>query len=528
MGRYFYCSKTGPIVETKAGKIRGFQVDSTYTFHGIKYADAKRFQAPQPVKPWKGVKDALAYGYVSPLMEQDKPTMEVLIPHRYWLEDENCQYLNIWTQSLDRQAKKPVMVWFHGGGFFAGSSIEHVAYEGDHLSEFGDVVVVSVNHRLNVLGYLDLSPFGEKYKNSGNAGNADLVAALKWIQENIEGFGGDPANVTIFGQSGGGMKVYSLMNTPEADGLFAKGIIQSGVLGKYKGKAIRDDKGENGRELVTAMLEELGLGVEEVEKLETIPYAALRDAYRKVAPAIAEKGGYTGNRPLANDWYVGDPRTVGFTEHAKTIPVLIGSVFGEFDFGPVPEGKQEMSREEAVELLKRRFGEDAEAVAAEFEKVYPGKKLAAALSLDTLFRVPSADFARLKSMHKESGTWSYLFTYEFPFDGGKEAWHCSEIPFVFHNIDRVPVCNEPGVTDRLQEKLASIWVNFARYGSPQIASLPAWPACKDGIEHTMLLDVECKLVTNHDDQLQKLMADHMPLPPLVKNEDGEEEQVMLH
>ena len=171
MGNYFVCSKTDPIVETKPGKIRGFRINTTYTFHGIHYAEADRFQMPQPIKPWTGIKDALAYGYVCPLLKQDEPNMEVLVPHRYWPQNEHCQNLNIWTQSLDPDAKKPVMVWLHGGGFSAGSSIEHVAYEGDHLSEFGDVVVVSVNHRLNILGYLDLSPFSEKYKNSANAGS---------------------------------------------------------------------------------------------------------------------------------------------------------------------------------------------------------------------------------------------------------------------------------------------------------------------------------------------------------------------
>lgn len=154
MGDCFYCSKAEPVVQTKAGKIRGFKMNSTYTFHGIKYADADRFQMPREVKPWKGIKNALAYGYVCPMLMQDHPLMEVMIPHRYWPMDENCQYLNIWTQSLDPEAKKPVMVWLHGGGFFAGSSIEQVAYEGDHLSEYGDVVVVSLNHRLNILGIL--------------------------------------------------------------------------------------------------------------------------------------------------------------------------------------------------------------------------------------------------------------------------------------------------------------------------------------------------------------------------------------
>ena len=197
MAKEFICSATSPVVQTNAGKLRGFVVDGTYTFHGIKYADAKRFQMPQPVAPWEGIRDALSYGYVSPILNRETASGEVKIPHRYWPKDENCQYLNVWTQSLDPQAKRPVMVWLHGGGFWDGSSIEHVAYDGENLSRFGDVVVVTVNHRLNILGYLDLSPYGEKYWNSGNAGNADLVASLQWVHDNIAQFGGDPENVTI-------------------------------------------------------------------------------------------------------------------------------------------------------------------------------------------------------------------------------------------------------------------------------------------------------------------------------------------
>ena len=145
-----------------------------------------------------------------------------MVPHMYWSEKEDCQNLNIWTPSIRDGRKRPVMVWLHGGGFSAGSSIEQLAYDGENLSRAGDVVVVSVNHRLNVLGYLNLSPFGEKYQDSANAGNLDLIAALEWIRDNIEGFGGDPENVTLFGQSGGGVKVWSLLQMPEADGLFHK------------------------------------------------------------------------------------------------------------------------------------------------------------------------------------------------------------------------------------------------------------------------------------------------------------------
>ena len=321
MARNFMCTKTDPVVETKAGKLRGFQLDGTYVFHGVKYADAKRFHQPTPVEPWEGIKNALAYGYVCPMLQQDQPSNELMVPHRYWPLDENCQYLNIWTQHLDPNAKKPVLVWLHGGGFAAGSSIEHIAYEGENMSKYGDVVVISLNHRLNILGYLDLSPFGEEYKNSGNAGNADMVAALQWIHENIANFGGDPENVTLFGQSGGGAKVTTLLQTPAADGLYHRAMIMSGVL-----EGLLNDSVGSGRDCVQALMQELG--VQTAQQLETVPYHQLAQAYRNVSPALKAKGANVGQSPHPNRFYLGDPlqNGSGFRPETANIPVLILSL----------------------------------------------------------------------------------------------------------------------------------------------------------------------------------------------------------
>lgn len=260
-----------PVVETKAGKLRGYQWEGTYIFKGIRYARAKRFQLPEEAEPWEGVREAASYGFVCPMLTRDNPQGELLVPHRYWPQDEDCLSLNIWSQSLDRSAKKPVLFWIHGGAFSMGSSIEQKAYNGENMSKYGDVVVVTVNHRLNILGYFDMSPYGEKYAGSANAGQADLVAALLWVRDNIEAFGGDPGNVTIFGQSGGGMKVSGLMQTPEADGLFHKGMIMSGVAGDILPYSTGDS-----RPLIRAMLEELGLTEDEAGRLETIPYHDLQ------------------------------------------------------------------------------------------------------------------------------------------------------------------------------------------------------------------------------------------------------------
>ncbi|MDF2487193.1 MAG: carboxylesterase [Herbinix sp.] len=508
MARNFVCSKTEPIVTTKAGKVRGYIIDGTYTFHGIKYADAKRFQMPTEVEPWEGVKDALSYGYVCPMLSQDVPQGEIMVPHRHWPKDENCQYLNIWTQSTSTAAKKPVMVWLHGGGFTAGSSIEQVSYDGENLSKNGDVVVVTLNHRLNILGYMDLSPFDERYKNSANAGNADIVAALKWIQDNITGFGGDPDNVTIFGQSGGGMKVWTLMQTPSADGLFHKGVIQSGLINGFMHSA-----DNNGTKIVNALLKELGFEEGDVLKLESVSFDLLAAAYLKVAPELARGGAYIGCNPIPNEFYVGDPREVGFTEHAKTIPVLIGSVMCEFAFGPGVANKYELTEDVMRQMVENRYKEASGDLIDLFRIAYPDKNLTDLLVLDSLFRDPTIDFIKKKAIHNEAPTYSYMFAYEFPFDDGKPSWHCSEIPFIFHNTDKVPVCNKPGVSDKLEDQMLGAWVNFACYGNPNLPALPDWPACVEGDEATMIFDENCIIRHNFDHDLVELHKKAAPKFP---------------
>lgn len=526
MARKFICSNKDTVVETKHGKLRGFCLDGIYTFYGIHYAEADRFQMPREPESWEGIMDALSYGFACPLMSQDTPEMELLVPHRYWVMDEHCQNLNIWTPSLDPDAKKPVMVWLHGGGFTAGSAIEQAAYEGDHLSQYGDVVVVSVNHRLNILGYLDLSAYGEKYANSANAGNADLVAALQWIHENISAFGGDPENVTLFGQSGGGEKVICLMNTPAADGLFHKGIVESGVIDVGQ-KNVAD-----GKPLVDAMLKELGLEKAQVEALETLPYAQLVEAYQNVVPQIVETGGYLGCWPAPNEWYPGHPLYAGFTEHARTIPVLVGSVLGEFCFEQGVQDKDTLTENAIMQLLKEKYGEHTEELAQQFQAAYPGKNLSDLLYVDQFFRVPTTKFIEKRAEQAQAPTYAYMFTYDFPIDGGKVAWHCSEIPFVFHNTDRVAVCNVAGETDRLEEQICSAFVNFAKHGTPAVSTLPEWEPCVLGDEATMILDTECVLRHNHDHELLDMLAEcggvKMNMVDTILSSEDESKPVVRH
>lgn len=495
-----------PVVETKAGKLKGYGVDGIFIFKGVPYARAERFQMPQEVKPWEGVRDATSYGFVCPLLTGETPNGELLVPHRYWPQNENCQNLNIWTKSLSQEAKLPVLVWLHGGGYTAGSSIEQEAYDGFHMCSSGDVVVVSVNHRLNILGYMDLSPFGEKYKNSANAGHADLVAALWWIQKNISQFGGDPDNVTIFGQSGGGMKVTGLMQIPKADGLFHKAMVMSGVS---DGKLLFSLPGD-GSTIVKAMLKELNLSEEEVEKLEKVPYHDLANAYNKVSPMVAKEGVYIGGVPMNNDFYLGEPLLTGFTEHGKTIPLMVGSVFGEFAFKPSPYNKYELSKEEIEKAVASQYKENAGEVMELFHKAYPNKNAIDVLTLDRIFRLPSKALAKLHSQGGKAGAYLYQFALEFPYQHGKPAWHCSDIPFVFHNTDKVDICTIPGVTKELEEKIFQAVISFAKTGDPNHEGLPKWPCVTPEDEPTMIFDRECRVGHNYDDALLNRLEEISP------------------
>ena len=449
---------------------------------------------PVPSK-WDGVKDATNYGFVCPLQNQDTPNGELMVPHRYWPQDEHCQSLNIWTNKLDPEAKKPVLVWFHGGGYAAGSSIEQVAYDGVSIAKKGDSILVSVNHRLNILGYLDLSPFGEKYKNSANAGHADMVAALQWVHDNIALFGGDPENVTIFGQSGGGMKVIDLMQIPSADGLFQKGLVMSGVMeGDPLGAGEKD-----GTEIVTAMMKELGF--DDVAQLETVPYPQLAAAYAKVSPAIAQNGGYIGGGPKKGDYFCGNPFDAGFREHAHQIPMMIGTVYGEFaTFAPAAYDKNKLTAEEILEILKKVYGDNAEKVLDAFKEAYPEKNGVDVLVIDRAMREPTVKLAKLFA---KGGGKAYLYNFalEFPFQHGKPAWHCSDIPYFFGNADLVEICGIPDVSDKLESEIFGALLAFAKNGNPDHEGLPHWPEAEAEDADTMVFDRKTEVKHNYDDKV---------------------------
>lgn len=503
MEKEFVYKKGSVVVKTKLGKVRGYAYNGVSVFKGIPYAKAKRFHAPEPLEAWEGELDATSFGYVCPLLEMPKPCGEIFVPHRYWIMDEDCLNLNIWTPACDDKAR-PILIWLHGGGFEAGSSIEHIAYEGENMSRRGDAVVVSVNHRLNVLGYFDLSAFGQEYANSGNAGMDDIIASLKWVQENIKKFGGDPKNVTVFGQSGGGAKVTTLLQMPAADGLFAKGINMSGVIGDLMPK-----RGQSGKELAEAVMEELN--VSSVKELEAVPYAQLAAAYLKVRPSFQAQGKYSGSLPIPNAYYVGDPGDVGFRKESSNVPLMVGSVFGEFfAFAPMPFDRNHLTKEEGEKAVAQVMGE---AAASEllplFEKAYPAHNPVDLTVLDCIVRAPILSYVKERSKVNNQ-TYSYLFDLDLPLDGGWVPWHCADIPYVFANTSCTPYTQEEGVTERIEKEIFESVMAFARTGNPNHAGIPNWPACTPDQVYTLVTSKNTRVECNYDNELMETILNYRP------------------
>ena len=497
-----------PVVQVKSGKVRGFRDGKTNTFLGIPYAEAERFEMPKPVKPWDGVKSAQTWGPVCPIPAMDRPGADDFVfPHRYWLENEACQVLNIWTQNASASVKKPVMVWMHGGGFTNGSSMESYAYEGKNLSEFGDVVVVSLNHRLNILGTMDLSAYGAPYENSRYTGMADLVAALQWLQENIGQFGGDPGNMTIFGQSGGGGKVMRLMHMPVAKGLFHKVIAQSG--GGLNYRSVEPDAAIKRQQAIAAgTLKQLGLDGSQVDKLKKVPYKDLilagTAATREMAQAAGGARGFGGGWDvIADDKYV----MRELCDWADTIPVMAGTVFSEMQ-GTLTRGdgrKNEWSQAEIDANLTKAYGEKKAQVVAEFQKAFPRKKVQDVLYFANGSRPTVKQTLAWKLEKSKTPVWNYLFAWEYPVNGGITSFHCSEIAFAFHNVTEPHIARATGggpAALALQDKVAGAWLSFAKTGNPGGGFKP-WTVAEP---NTMVFDTvsECKPL--RDDQLITLMG----------------------
>jgi len=510
-------SDSKAIVETTAGKVRGFTRNAIYTFKGIPYAGttagSARFLPPTKPTPWTGVRSSMYFGWVCPQA-----------PRSGWANDENafmfewddgqpgedCLRANVWTPGAGDNKKRPVMVWLHGGGFSAGSGQELKSYDGENLSRRGDVVVVTLNHRLNVFGYLNLAEYGEQYASSANVGQLDLVAALEWVRDNIANFGGDPGNVTIFGQSGGGGKVGTLMGMPSAKGLFHRAIIQSG-------SSLRQAPPDRSGKLASAVLQELGLSASSVKQIHELPYQRLTEAaiaaVRKLNPTPAAPGSGMGinwgptvdGRVLPNHSF--DPKA---PDYSANVPLLVGTVLNEFTTGIGNPQFESMTIEEVKKRVTASRGDRADQILEVFRRAHPNAKPCDLLSLINAAtpRQNAVTQAERKAAQGAAPAYLYWFAWQTPvLDGRPRAFHCIELPFCFYNTDRCAAMTG-GTTEarELSAKVADAWINFARKGDPNHAGLPKWPAFTAEKCPTMIFDNKCELKHNPDGEERRALT----------------------
>jgi para-nitrobenzyl esterase len=415
--------------------------------------------------------------------------------------------VNVWTQGISDNRKRPVMVWLHGGGFHVGASNDPMTY-GEALAKKGDVVFVSVNHRLNILGFLDLSAYGEKYSESANVGMLDIVKALEWVQNNIANFGGNPSDVTIVGESGGGGKVGTLMCMPAAKGLFHKAIIQSGTL-------INTMTKEKSQKLALAVIEKLGLTPAEVDKLATIPYLDLvkagNDAIKELSgtrkPGSSTMYGFAPS--VDGDILLQQPFSPGFAEISNDIPLMMGSTLNEMM--PTFYGEKDLTLEQAKERLAKEYGENTDKYVELFAEAYPDYTPQDLLSVDKVFRPYTIRTADARAEESDAPLYVYFLAWKSAVDDStKGSFHGLDIPLAFNTVDLRP--DWTGNTEEaweMADKMSSAWINFVKTANPNVEGvLPEWETYTAENGATMYFDTECRIVNNHDRALMNLI---MPL-----------------
>ncbi len=506
-------SRDFAIVQTTSGDVRGYSRNDIYTYKGIPYGKAKRFMAPSPPEPWVGTRFMGYYGPTCPLdfepvAARGNGIGMFALKNDWGYPHEDCQTLNIWTPGLGETERRPVLLWIHGGGYDYGSSHELPFYDGENLASHGEVVVVSVNHRLNIVGFLDLSFAGDRYAASPNVGLVDLVASLQWLQQNVARFGGDPDNITLFGQSGGGGKITALLNSPVARGLFHKAVIQSGSFGS------RFQPRELARSVATRVLENLDIPVDRVDAIQEVPYGQLLAAGKLALATVRDESDFSGAGPVG--WGpVEDDTFLPFGRFSpeslaliRDVPLMIGTTKTEFSL--MAAGRTGEDMDATMVAIRERHGDRADDYVDAVKAAYPDTvQPSDFLCIDAMFREGALRDAQTIVAAGHEATFMYLFEWESPVDDGAlKSMHCMELPFVFDNINLAEEFTGGGDdAHRLARQVSAAWVNFARSGAPHSPDWPDWPGYSIEGGATMIINSRSRVGHHHDRELLRLLSE---------------------
>jgi para-nitrobenzyl esterase len=523
-------SDEATVVETSAGKIRGFKRNGIYIFKGVPYgastSGANRFMPPASPEPWSGIRNSLQYGRVCPSQDSayfdtDGKNLantdeDAFVLHRgaaATVPGEDCLSLNLWTPEINGSHKRPVMVYMHGGGFSGGSGHDLLSYDGENLARNHDVVVMTHNHRLNVYGYLNLQQLGgEEFASSANVGLLDLVAVLAWVRENVATFGGDPGCVTIFGQSGGGGKVLALMAMPAAKGLFHRAIVQSGPFLKSLSPAYSD-------QLAELILAELDLSKSRVRELQSVPVNRLSGAAAEAMKKMPSHQSSIRRVYGENNWgptvdgriLPRHPFDPGAPEISADVPLLTGSNLHEFVNGLDRPKVKAMQMDELHRLVSQEFRERSKEIIDDYRRDYPRATpfdLYATIAASSVRR-PACEQATRKAALGRASAYCYIYAWRTPvLDGRPGPFHAAEIAFTFDNAQ---LCDHysGGSAEAivLSRQVSTAWVSFARTGNPNHADLPHWPKYTSELRPTMQFDTPCEVRNDPESQGLKLIAE---------------------
>lgn len=502
-GQVLFIGDNIALAETQYGKVKGFQLRGIFYFLGIPYgadtSGANRFMPPQKPQPWTNIFPAVWWGNSAPQIMEKRYANAYASFADHWNYDdvsEDCLRLNIFTPAINDGKKRPVMFWLHGGGFVNGNGIEQDGYNGENFSRKGDVVFVSINHRLGPLGFTNLAGVaGEKFAASGNVGMLDCVAALEWVRDNIANFGGDPGNVTIMGQSGGGAKVTTLTAMPSAKGLFHKAVVLSGA-------GIKSGDKEYSEKLGAYVLKEAGLKSDEISKLQELPWLEYIAIANKAAAKLAEDSGPAtggmrrGFNPVVDGVVL--PQHPYFPEptpEAAGVPMLICSTLNESSPSRTDASLEAVTLADVKEKIKGRsgfssgMGDKASEVVDAYAKAFPDRKPVEIWSMITSNRQSLVSLADAKSK-QSAPVYVAWFCWQPPlFDGRMRAFHCSDISFWFSNTDLMLTHTGGGARPRkLSEKMSGALLQFMRTGNPDNGGLPAWSKYSTEKGEVMVLD----------------------------------------